>query len=158
MRVRCLGTALYEAAWPRFQSQVSSARAAPVAAEIRSQACTAQARISRSSASRRAGARRRRSGRRARRGAQHAVHPQHVGHEVVGEDREPVEVLERRHPGEREVVRDDLGALPEAHVIEEGIPEASIEASRTADPPASLTSPSALRSPRNRPSPRNACA
>ena len=65
-------------------------------------------------------ARQRRSGRRATGRRQHAVHAEHVRHEVVGEDREPVEVVKSATPAEREVVRGDLGALPEADVVEEG--------------------------------------
>jgi hypothetical protein len=51
---------------------------------------------------------------------EHAVHAQHVRDEVVGEDREAVEVGEVGDAGEREVVGRDLGALPEAPVVEEG--------------------------------------
>src|SRR4051794_41027429 len=50
--------------------------------------------------------------------AQHAVDAKHVRHEIVGEDREPVEVVELGEPGQGEVVRNDLGALPEAAVVE----------------------------------------
>ena len=35
---------------------------------------------------------------------EHAVAAQDVGHEVVGEDRQRVEVAELRHAGQREVV------------------------------------------------------
>src|SRR3712207_6951067 len=41
------------------------------------------------------------------------------GDEVVGEDREAVEVVEMGHAREGEVVRDDLRALPEAAVVED---------------------------------------
>jgi hypothetical protein len=51
--------------------------------------------------------------------AQHTVHAQHVGHQVVGEDREPVEVAELGDPGQGQVAGDDLGALVEAAVVEE---------------------------------------
>ena len=90
--------------------------------------------------------------------AQHAVHAQHVRHEVVGEDREPVEVVELGHAGEREVVRGDLGALPEATSSKKGMPAASIEASRSAEPPASATTSIARRAPRKRPRSRSASA
>jgi hypothetical protein len=50
---------------------------------------------------------------------EHAVHAQHVRHEVVGEDRKPVEVAEFGQPGQGEVVRHDLRALVEAAVVEE---------------------------------------
>ena len=50
---------------------------------------------------------------------EHAVHPQHVRHQVVGEDRQAVEVRELGHAREREVIRGDLGALPETAVVEE---------------------------------------
>ena len=46
-----------------------------------------------------------------RRVAQHAVAAQDVRHEVVGEDRQPVDVGERRHARQHEVVDGDLGAL-----------------------------------------------
>jgi hypothetical protein len=49
-----------------------------------------------------------------------AVHAQDVRDQVVGEDREPVEVVELGDAGEREVVGGDLGALPEPLVVEEG--------------------------------------
>ena len=104
-------------------AQVSSTRGGtPSRAAISSQACTAQAADLALLLARRqqlagvdAGG---------ERGvvAQHPVHAQHVGDEVVGEDREPVEVGELGHAGEREVVRHDLGALPEAEVVEEGHP------------------------------------
>ncbi len=43
---------------------------------------------------------------------------QHVGDEVVGEDRQAIEIGEARHSREREVGDHDLGALVEAAVIE----------------------------------------
>ena len=91
--------------------------------------------------------------------AQHAVHAQHVGDEVVGEDREPVEVVELGDPGEREVVRRDLGPLPEADVVEEGHarPRASTRAARPIRR-ASATTSSARRPPRKRPRSRSASA
>ena len=49
---------------------------------------------------------------------EHAVAAQHVRDEVVGEDRQAVEVVELGDAGEREVVGDDLGALVEAAVVE----------------------------------------
>ena len=82
------------------------------------QACTAQARISRSS----------RPGRQQaaavdvrgerRLVAQDAVAAQDVRHEVVGEDRQAVQVLEARDAREGEVGRHDLRALVEAAVGE----------------------------------------
>ena len=51
--------------------------------------------------------------------AQHAVHAQHVGDEVVREDREPIEVVELGRAGESEVAAHDLGALVEAAIVEE---------------------------------------
>ena len=50
---------------------------------------------------------------------QHAVAAQDVRHEVVGEDRQAVDVLEARDAGEREVGRHELGLLVEAAVVEE---------------------------------------
>ncbi len=49
-----------------------------------------------------------------------ALAAQHVGDEVVGEDRERVEVRELGDPAEREVARRDLGALVEARVLPHG--------------------------------------
>jgi hypothetical protein len=53
---------------------------------------------------------------------QHAVDAQDVGDEVVGEDRQPVDVAELRNAGERQVARHDLGALVEAWVVEQRHP------------------------------------
>ena len=50
---------------------------------------------------------------------QHAVRPQHVRDEVVGEDRQPVDVPEVGHAGQVQIVGGDLGALVEAGVGEE---------------------------------------
>ena len=57
----------------------------------------------------------------ARRGVvdEHAVAAEHVGDEVVGEDRERVEVVELRDARQRQVVGGDLRALVEAVVGEE---------------------------------------
>ena len=49
---------------------------------------------------------------------EHAVAAQHVRHQVVGEDRETVEIGELGHAGEREVVWHDLSALVETAVVE----------------------------------------
>ncbi len=49
---------------------------------------------------------------------QHPLAAQHVGDEVVREDRQAVEVREVGDPCEREVGGDDLGALVEAAVVE----------------------------------------
>ena len=46
---------------------------------------------------------------------EHAVEPQHVRHEVVGEQRQAVEVRGGRDAGEVEVRGGDLGALVERH-------------------------------------------
>ena len=53
---------------------------------------------------------------------QHAVDPQDVRNEIVGKDREAVEVIEAGHARERQVARHDLGALEEPAVIEERHP------------------------------------
>ena len=49
---------------------------------------------------------------------EHAVAAQDVGHEVVGEDRQPLEVVEARDGGERQVRRRDLCALEETAIVE----------------------------------------
>ena len=69
-----------------------------------------------------AAAARRRCARRARVVAQHAVAAQHVRDEVVGEDRQAVEVAEARDAGERQVGGGDLRALVEAAVGEQRHP------------------------------------
>jgi hypothetical protein len=51
---------------------------------------------------------------------EHPVAAQHVWHEVVGEDREKVEVVELGDAGKRKVVGDDLRALVEVAVVEHG--------------------------------------
>ena len=48
--------------------------------------------------------------------AEHAVAAQDMGDEVVGEDRQPVEIVELGDAGKREVGGEDLGALEEAAV------------------------------------------
>ena len=44
-----------------------------------------------------------------------ALEPQDVRHEIVGEEREPVEILELRHAGRRQVGGSDLCPLAEGH-------------------------------------------
>ena len=97
----------------------AAGRGMPVRWASCSQACTAQARISRSA--RPCGSSSPRVDVRGQPGvvAQHAVHAQHVRHEVVGEDRQRVEVAELGQPRQRQVARHDLGALVEAAVVEE---------------------------------------
>ena len=68
----------------------------PIRCAISSHACTAQARISRSCSPGGSSSSASMCAASAGVVAQHAVHPQHVGDEVVGEDREPVEVVRTR--------------------------------------------------------------
>ena len=139
-RQRCRGRALYSGAWPRFHSQLSSTRGGtPVRCAISSHACT------RAGADLALGAaeRERHAGVDARRQRlvvdEHAVAAQHVRDEVVGEDRQAVEVVEFGYAGEREVAGDDLGALVEAAVARTSPSRAPASASRSAEPPASAT-------------------
>ena len=135
LRLLWRGTALYSGSCPRFQ-RISSICAAvawagsnPAAATSSSTACTAHARISTSS------------------GEpcsmswpvldprdeigiepEHPVEPQHVRDEVVGEHRQPIQIVEVGDACALQIGRDDLCALEERHrapVISRAVSEAA---------------------------------
>ena len=103
------------AAAPRFHSTLSTAVAVVSrwAATSSSTACSAQARISTSSGESCSISSPASMRRRAGVELEHAVEPQHVRDEVVGEQRQPVEVPAGRDAGQLEVGGGDLGALEE---------------------------------------------
>ena len=118
VRQRWRGRALYSGRWPRYQSALSTSRSVrPVRCAMAAQACTAQARISRSCGPGRSAAPGVDVGRQALVVDEHALAAQDVGDEVVGEDRQRVEIVELGHAAERKVARRDLRALVEPLVL-----------------------------------------
>ena len=115
------------AACPRCHSQWSSVWAlTPSRAAMSSHAWTAPARISRSCGPIRSGRSASTCCASRRVVDEDAVAAQDVRNEVVGEDREAVEVAEAHDAGEREVRRHDLRPLVEAAIVEHRHPRGEV--------------------------------